>query len=138
MRKTAVLIIVVLVLSFTCVAVAADFPNLVGTWEGKSIVHHRIHGFQPKWAEKVSMVVVEQQGRLFSGYFQRIKKDGTIHKHEFSGIIMKGEKRALLTWHILDGITLMDIESGDWLTNYAAIHAAKHAFVTMTEYTRVK
>lgn len=138
MRKAAILVVFVLSVSLACVAVNADFPNLVGTWEGKSIVHHRIHGFQPKWAEKVSMVVVEQQGRLFTGYFQRIKEDGTVHRHEFSGIIMKGEKQALLTWYVLDGITLMDIESQDRLTNYAAIHAEECAFVTMTEYTRMK
>ncbi len=139
MRKATVLC-VILTLCFACVAFAADFPNLVGTWDGKSIVHHRIHGFQHQWHEQetVSMVVEKQEGRLFSGFFQRIKKGGSVHKHDFSGIIMKGNKQALITWHDLDGITLMDIEASDRLTNYGAIHAAKHAFVTMTEYTRAK
>lgn len=139
MRKATVLC-VVLTLCLACVAFAADFPNLVGTWDGKTIVHHRIHGYQHKWHEneRVSMVVVSQEGRLFNGYFQRVKKHGAVSRYDFSGVIMKGEKQALLTWHDHDGISLMDIESGDRLTNYGAIHAAKHAFVTMTEYTRAK
>jgi hypothetical protein len=122
----------------TSVAYAQDIPSLVGTWNGKSAVHHRIHGFKPDWHEKVEMIIQEQEGRFFYGQFRRTKKEGKASQYPFSGVIMKGNKQALITWHNTDGITLVDIEGPDRVTNYGAIHDRTHAFVTMTEYTRGK
>ncbi len=127
-----------LVFCFAIAAYADDIPNLVGTWKGNSSVHHRIHGFKPNWHEKVQMIIEDQEGRFFYGHFKRTKQNGKVRKHGFSGVIMKGNKQALITWHDTDGITLVDIEGPDRLTNYGAVHDRPHAFVTMTEYTREK
>jgi hypothetical protein len=138
MKKTAVFVIF-LIVSFACAAaMAEEIPNLVGTWNGKAAVHHRIHGFKPDWHEKVNMIIEEQEGRFFYGHFLRTKSKEKVTRHAFSGVIMKNGKQGLITWHSTDGITLMEIEGPDRLTNYGAIHDRKHAFVTMTEYTRAK
>ncbi|OGR34703.1 MAG: hypothetical protein A2051_04465 [Desulfovibrionales bacterium GWA2_65_9] len=73
---------------FATAALAADVPNLVGTWEGAPSVHGPKVGFR---TGKLVLTIVEQQGNSFHGVktyqVPMAKKDRT---EKFSGTISSG------------------------------------------------
>lgn len=68
-------------------ALAADAPNLVGTWEGVSSLHGPIHGHR-SGSKALVVVIKEQKGYAFTGtktYFNELKKKE--FSENFSGTV---------------------------------------------------
>jgi len=77
---------VVALLTFGSVALAAEAPNLLGTWEGKPQVHGPHMGH--KSGKAVVMNITEQQGNVFVGekwYLKDADKEARTEK--FSGTV---------------------------------------------------
>lgn len=86
MRKLALAL--VLLLAFGVGAFAADVPNLVGTWEGKSVMHSMKGGFFES-SGLFRVVITEQRGLLFTGYKEWVDAKGKRFNEGFSAIIEK-------------------------------------------------
>ncbi|MBU1040725.1 MAG: hypothetical protein KKF77_06480 [Proteobacteria bacterium] len=84
MKKLLALCFFALLACFATTALAADAPNLVGTWEGTPSVHGVKVGFR---TSNLVMIILEQQGNAFHGtktYHTPKKKDKV---EKFSGTI---------------------------------------------------
>jgi hypothetical protein len=106
--KTAVtLLIIILSVLFAggCVATAPSgtppvLPNLTGTWTGPMEGYDEGTGFTDYPDLALVMVIEEQHGRLFSGYF-RLTSNNTVWDLHFAGAI--GRDNTTLTLAEKDG-----------------------------------
>lgn len=82
-------------------------PNLVGTWEGSTVSHHKDRGHVQ--SAEYTLVIEEQKGRIFTGYkaWNLLGVDTT---EALSGIISRDGKKFYTAEHD-DGYGFADIIS---------------------------
>jgi hypothetical protein len=88
MKNLLALALFALLACFATAALAADAPNLVGTWEGAPAIHGAKIGYH---TGKLVLTIVAQQGNAFHGtkvYFDPTDKKN--HTENFSGTISSG------------------------------------------------
>lgn len=84
MKQLLTLCLFAMLACFATAALAADVPNLVGTWEGVHSTHDAKAGYG---SGKLVLTIVEQQGNAFHGtktYSKVLKRS---HTEGFSGTI---------------------------------------------------
>ena len=99
MKPVLALLTIILVIAFTCgcttsaaatatpaTTPAPVIPNLTGTWTGTTLSYDEGTGFTDYDKAPMSMVVTEQQGRIFAGTF-RFTFNGTESSLPFAGVI---------------------------------------------------
>lgn len=82
-------------------------PNLVGTWEGTTVSHHKDRGHVQ--STQYTFVIEEQKGRIITGY-KAWNLLGTDTTEAFSGIISRDGKKFYTAEHD-DGYGFGDIFS---------------------------
>ncbi|HBZ85647.1 MAG: hypothetical protein A2509_09130 [Candidatus Edwardsbacteria bacterium RIFOXYD12_FULL_50_11] len=110
MKKLLAAIVVLIGLAFAMTAWTqkSPQPNLVGTWEGSTVSHHKDRGHVQ--SSQYTFVVEEQKGRMITGYkaWNLLGVDTT---EAFSGIISRDGKKFYTAEHD-DGYGFGDIISG--------------------------
>ena len=100
--KTAFIIVLLILAALACGCTAsapaaapaetpaaeAAIPNLAGTWTGTALGCDTENGFTDYGGAPFSMVVLEQQGRIISGY-TLLTLDGTDYKTPMTGVIAR-------------------------------------------------
>ena len=129
-------LITLLLISLLCSVAFAEevVPNLIGTWEGTSVMHKKGEGFKEGKAP-VTFVIKEQEGRVFFGEKVWIL-NGEECKEEFSGVISIDNTQFYIAEHV-DGLTIGDIVSEDEIVVYY-LEPGEAAKVIVTELDRVK
>jgi len=110
MKKLLVAIAILAGLAFAMTAWTqkSPQPNLVGTWEGSTVSHHKDRGHVQ--SAQYTFVIQEQKGRIFTGYkaWNLLGVDTT---EAFSGVISRDGKKFYTAEHD-DGFGFGDIISG--------------------------
>ena len=127
----------VLLLGLTATAMAQDegIPKLTGTWEATGYhMHDQKNGFSHA-NEKATMVIAEQQDRVFHG---DVRWSGKFTgKDTFSGVIDKNNADFYLAGHS-DGLRLGRLEGPDKLVFYFLAPGGTNPRAGYVEYRRVK
>lgn len=76
----------------TTPATAAVVPNLLGTWTGPAKGYTEGIGFRDSQSVNATMVVTQQQDRIFTGNLAIPYRNGTVRNEGFAGIISQDGK----------------------------------------------
>ena len=114
---------------------AAAIPNLVGTWQADSFqLHHKTQGFI-KDTVTATLVVKEQNGRVFHGTVEWAGK--ATGKDSFSGVIDKDNVSFYLAGHA-EGLRICKMEGPDAFTYYYIVPGGANPRAGFVEYKRMK
>ena len=76
----------------TTPATPAVVPNLLGTWTGPAKGYTEGIGFRDSQSVNATMVVTQQQDRIFTGNLAIPYRNGTVRNEGFAGIISQDGK----------------------------------------------
>jgi hypothetical protein len=76
--------------------VTAVIPNLTGTWTGPMAGYEEGTGFTDYNKNVMSIVITEQQGRIFAGYLT-VSKTGTGSHYPLAGVISRDGSSFILS-----------------------------------------
>ena len=114
----------------------AAIPNLVGKWEaGPFTLHHKAHGFIKEEGKSATLVVHEQNGRVFHGAVEWGGK--APGKETFSGVIDKDNVNLYIAGHG-EGLRLGKMEGPDAFTYYYIVPGGANPRAGLVDYKRVK
>ena len=69
-----------------------SIPNLVGNWTGPMRGYDETVGYTEFSGANLTMVVIEQNDRFFSGQMSYPSKNGTLKNEEFAGVFHRDGK----------------------------------------------
>jgi hypothetical protein len=115
---------------------AKAIPDLKGTWEAASQMHHKVHGHKKDQGKTSKIVVLSQEGRVFHGTvgWNTEKVPG---KDSFSGVIDKDGVTFYVAGHT-DGIRIGKLEGPDAFTFYILHPGGTNPRAGFAEFKRVK
>ncbi|MFZ5427133.1 MAG: hypothetical protein ACOZEN_09165 [Thermodesulfobacteriota bacterium] len=109
-------------------------PQMKGTWKaGPFHLHHKTHGFVQNRDQAATLVVADQQGRVFHGHVEWGGK--APGKDTFSGVIDKDNVTFYMAGHT-DGIRIGKIEGPDAFTFYYVTPGGPNPRAGYVEYKR--
>jgi hypothetical protein len=109
-------------------------PQIVGTWEAVGFaMHDQKHGFTTGPGKSATMVIKEQQGRVFAGEVTWGGK--TTGKDTFSGVIDKNGEEFYFIGHT-DGLRLGKLEGPDAMVFYFLSPGGNNPRAGYVEYRR--
>lgn len=115
---------------------AATVPNLVGTWQaGVFQLHHKTHGYIKNDGKTATLVVKEQNGRVFHGTVEW--GDKAPGKDTFSGVIDKDNVTFYLAGHT-EGLRIGKMEGPDAFTFYYVVPGGTSPRAGYVDYKRAK
>jgi len=115
---------------------AAAVPNLVGVWQaGEFRLHHKAQGFIKNEGQSATLVIKEQDGRVFHGSVEWGGK--APGKDTFSGVINKDNVTFYLAGH-LEGMRIGNMEGQDAFTLYYIVPGGPNPRAGYVEYKRAK
>lgn len=136
--RLALFSLVVFALGFAAPALAQDtrIPQLTGTWQATAFhMHSQKNGFVTGQGEKATLVIKEQQGRVFHG---EVNWSGKVTgKDTFSGVIDKNGDDFYFVGHN-DAVRLGKLEGPDAMVFYYLSPGGDNARAGYVEYRRVK
>lgn len=114
----------------------AAIPNLVGKWEGGDYqLHHKVHGFITNKGNASTLVIKEQEGRVFHGFVEWTGK--APGKDTFSGVIDKDNVTFYFAGH-KDALRIGKMEGPDAFTYYYISPGGENPRAGLVEYKRAK
>ncbi|MHC1788250.1 hypothetical protein [Solidesulfovibrio sp.] len=138
--RIAVASLAILALAFAAKAQAqaqdTRIPQLTGTWAATAFhMHSQKAGFTTGQGEKATLVVTEQQGRVFHG---EVTWSGKVSgKDTFSGVIDKNGDDFYFVGHS-DALRLGKLEGPDAMVFYYLSPGGNNPRAGYVEYRRVK
>ena len=135
--KKTLLVIAILVLP--CLAFADDattFPNLVGEWEGRAQYHSGLHGHvTPEPGITTPLVITSQEGPVIAGFVSwNDKHEG---RDDFSGVFDMDGETFYLAGHNA-GVRICKMDGPDKFIYYFMIPGTDNPAAGYAIYTRVK